>query len=173
MPCPCHTHAVPLPCHALIHTCHAAPLPCSDSAVPFMKGKQNQMNAKDCSQQYYKFWNVHYHHSGTFNPFCLSCKSYNLEHWELNASYFSPYILFTPINIYQGMFETQTDHYCSLILTEIWLLQNMSWKSIVQLSSYDMQWDMIMLTSVLLQLLVARVTRTTTENFFSIKPLFT
>jgi hypothetical protein len=30
MPCPCHT--VPL-----IHTCHAAPLPCSDSALSFVK----------------------------------------------------------------------------------------------------------------------------------------
>jgi len=37
MPCPCHAHAIPLPCHALIHTCHAAPLPCSDSAVSFVK----------------------------------------------------------------------------------------------------------------------------------------
>jgi hypothetical protein len=35
---PCHFHAVPLPCHAtLIHTCHAAPLPFSDSAVSFVK----------------------------------------------------------------------------------------------------------------------------------------
>ena len=72
-------------------------------------GKQNQTNAKDCSQQYYKLWNVHYHHSGTFIPSCLSCKSYNLEHWELNALYFSPYIPFIPVSIYQGMFEIQTD----------------------------------------------------------------
>jgi hypothetical protein len=28
----CRAHAVPL-----IHTCHVAPLPCSDSAVPFVK----------------------------------------------------------------------------------------------------------------------------------------
>jgi hypothetical protein len=30
---------MPFPCHAvpLIHTCHAAPLPCSDSAVSFVK----------------------------------------------------------------------------------------------------------------------------------------
>jgi hypothetical protein len=33
----CRAHAVPLPCHALIHTCHAAPLHCSDSAVSFVK----------------------------------------------------------------------------------------------------------------------------------------
>jgi len=46
----CHTHAVPLPCHSakglecvshfiytvcpcLIHTCHAAPMPCCDHAI--------------------------------------------------------------------------------------------------------------------------------------------
>ena len=34
----CRAHAVSLPCRAaLIHTCHAAPLLCSDSAVSFMK----------------------------------------------------------------------------------------------------------------------------------------
>ena len=32
----CRSHAVPLPCRALIHTCHAAPLPYSDSAVSFV-----------------------------------------------------------------------------------------------------------------------------------------
>jgi len=32
MPHPCRAHAVPL-----IHTYHAAPLPCSDSAVSFVK----------------------------------------------------------------------------------------------------------------------------------------
>ena len=41
MPCPCRAHAVPMPfpCHAvsLIHTCYAAPLPCYDSAMPFVK----------------------------------------------------------------------------------------------------------------------------------------
>ena len=37
MPCPCYTHAIPLPCRALIHTCHAVPLPCSYSAMSFMK----------------------------------------------------------------------------------------------------------------------------------------
>jgi hypothetical protein len=35
---PCRAHAVPLPCRAaLIHTCHAAPLLFSDSAVSFVK----------------------------------------------------------------------------------------------------------------------------------------
>jgi hypothetical protein len=35
---PCRSHAVPLPClTALIYTCHAAPLPFSDSAVSFVK----------------------------------------------------------------------------------------------------------------------------------------
>jgi hypothetical protein len=33
----CRAHAVPLPCRALIHTCLAAPLPRSDSAVFFVK----------------------------------------------------------------------------------------------------------------------------------------
>ena len=33
----CRAHAVPLPCRALIHTCHAARLPCSDSFVSFVK----------------------------------------------------------------------------------------------------------------------------------------
>jgi len=37
MPRPCCSHAVSLPCRALIHTCHAVPLPCSDSAVSFVK----------------------------------------------------------------------------------------------------------------------------------------
>jgi hypothetical protein len=37
MPRPCRAHAVPLPGRALIHTCHAAPLPCSNSAVSFVK----------------------------------------------------------------------------------------------------------------------------------------
>jgi hypothetical protein len=35
---PCRAHAAPLPCRAaLIHTCHAAPLPFSDSAVSFVE----------------------------------------------------------------------------------------------------------------------------------------
>ena len=33
----CRAPAVALPCHALIYTCHAAPLPCSNSAVSFVK----------------------------------------------------------------------------------------------------------------------------------------
>jgi len=33
----CHAHAVPLPCRALIHTCHATPLPCFNSAVSLVK----------------------------------------------------------------------------------------------------------------------------------------
>jgi len=41
MPFPCRAYAVlmPFPCHAvpLIHTCYAAPLPCSDTAVSFVK----------------------------------------------------------------------------------------------------------------------------------------
>ena len=32
MPCPCRSHIL-----LLIHTCHVAPLPCSDSAVSFVK----------------------------------------------------------------------------------------------------------------------------------------
>jgi hypothetical protein len=38
MPRPFRPHAVPLPCRAaLIHTCHAAPPPVSDSAVSFVE----------------------------------------------------------------------------------------------------------------------------------------
>jgi hypothetical protein len=35
----CRAHAVPLPCHAVNShmPCHAMPLPCSDSAVSFVK----------------------------------------------------------------------------------------------------------------------------------------
>jgi hypothetical protein len=33
----CRAHAVPLPCRALIHTCHAVLLPCSNSAVSFVE----------------------------------------------------------------------------------------------------------------------------------------
>jgi len=36
MPRPCRAHAVPLLCPLLIHTCHAAPLPCSVSSVTFV-----------------------------------------------------------------------------------------------------------------------------------------
>jgi hypothetical protein len=31
------SHSMPCPCSSLIHTCHATPLPCSDSAVSFVK----------------------------------------------------------------------------------------------------------------------------------------
>jgi len=34
---PCRSQAVPLPCSSLIYTCQAAPLPCIDSAVSFVK----------------------------------------------------------------------------------------------------------------------------------------
>ena len=37
MPCPCRSPAFPLACRALIHTCHAESLPCSDSAVSFVE----------------------------------------------------------------------------------------------------------------------------------------
>jgi hypothetical protein len=37
MPCSRLAYAIPLPCLAFIHTSHAAPLPCSDSAVSFVK----------------------------------------------------------------------------------------------------------------------------------------
>jgi hypothetical protein len=37
MPRSCPSHAVSLPCRALIHTRHAAPLPCSECAVSFVK----------------------------------------------------------------------------------------------------------------------------------------
>ena len=33
----CRSRTVPMPCDALINTCHSAPLPCSDSAVSFVK----------------------------------------------------------------------------------------------------------------------------------------
>jgi hypothetical protein len=37
--CRAHAASMPFPCHAvpLIHTCPTAPLPCSDSAVSFVK----------------------------------------------------------------------------------------------------------------------------------------
>ena len=37
MPFSCHAVPMPRPCRALIHTRHAAPLPCSESAVSFVK----------------------------------------------------------------------------------------------------------------------------------------
>jgi hypothetical protein len=44
----CHAHAVPLPRRALIHTCHAAPLPCSDSAVSPEEAKRGQVSRRPC-----------------------------------------------------------------------------------------------------------------------------
>jgi hypothetical protein len=45
----CHAHAVPLPCRALIHTCHSAPLLCSDSAVSFVKVRMIAGNIRTAS----------------------------------------------------------------------------------------------------------------------------
>jgi len=47
----CRTHAVPLPCRALIHICHAAPLPCSDSAVSFVNVRMVDGNIRLLVQQ--------------------------------------------------------------------------------------------------------------------------
>jgi hypothetical protein len=49
MPCPCRAHAVPPPCRALIHTCHAAPLPCCDSAVSFVEVRVVAGNTRTAS----------------------------------------------------------------------------------------------------------------------------
>jgi hypothetical protein len=46
---PCCSHAVPLPCRALIHTCHAVTLPCSDSAVSFVKVRVVDGNIRTAS----------------------------------------------------------------------------------------------------------------------------
>ena len=46
----CRAHAAPLPCRALIHTCHAA-LPCSDSAVSFVNVRMVAGNIRDASPQ--------------------------------------------------------------------------------------------------------------------------
>jgi len=44
-------HAVPLPCRAaLIHTCHAVPLPSSDSAVSFVKVRVVAVNIRTASR---------------------------------------------------------------------------------------------------------------------------
>ena len=45
----CRSHAVPLPCGALIHTSHAAPLPCSDSAVSFVNVRMVAGNIRTAS----------------------------------------------------------------------------------------------------------------------------
>jgi hypothetical protein len=49
MPCQCRAHAVPLPSRALIHTCHAAPLPWSDSVVSFVKVRVETGNIRTAS----------------------------------------------------------------------------------------------------------------------------
>jgi hypothetical protein len=47
---PRRAHAVPLPCRAaLIHTCHVAPLPFSDSAVSFAKSRVVAGNIRTAS----------------------------------------------------------------------------------------------------------------------------
>ena len=48
----CRAHSVPLPCGLLIHTCHAAPLPCSDSAVSFVKVRVVAGNIRTVDQQF-------------------------------------------------------------------------------------------------------------------------
>ena len=45
----CHAHAVPMPRRSLIHTCHVAPLPCSDSAVSFVKVRMVAGNIRTAS----------------------------------------------------------------------------------------------------------------------------
>ena len=45
----CRAHAVPLPCRALIHTRHAATLPCSDSAVSFVNVRMVAGNIQTAS----------------------------------------------------------------------------------------------------------------------------
>ena len=47
----CHalTEPVPRPCRSLIHTCHAAPLPCSDSVVSFVKVRMVAGNIRTAS----------------------------------------------------------------------------------------------------------------------------
>jgi len=53
MPCPCRAHAAPMPFHyhtvPLIHTCNAAPLPCSDSTVFFVKVRVVDGNIRTAS----------------------------------------------------------------------------------------------------------------------------
>jgi hypothetical protein len=51
---PCRTHAVPLPCRSLIHTCHAAPQPCSYSAVSFVKVRMVAGNIRTASPAVYR-----------------------------------------------------------------------------------------------------------------------
>jgi len=46
------THSMPRPCRSLIHTCHAAPLPCSDSAVSFVKVRVVAGDTRTVVQQF-------------------------------------------------------------------------------------------------------------------------
>jgi hypothetical protein len=71
-------------------------------------GKQNQMSAKDCSQQYYKLWNVHLTTFWHIHSHLSVMQTIQFtQHWELSAFYFPPLIRFVPINIYQVMFDIQ------------------------------------------------------------------
>jgi hypothetical protein len=45
----CRAHAISLPCRALIHTCHAVPLPCSDSVGSFVKVRVVAENIRTAS----------------------------------------------------------------------------------------------------------------------------
>ena len=75
MPHPCHSHAVPLPCRALIHTCHAAPLPCFDSAVSFVNVRVVAGNIRTTSPTE-SFFVVCCYHS-----FPRPCKRCLVSHW--------------------------------------------------------------------------------------------
>jgi hypothetical protein len=44
------THSMPRPCRSLIHTCHAAPLPCSNSAVSFVEVRMVAGNIRTASR---------------------------------------------------------------------------------------------------------------------------
>jgi hypothetical protein len=48
----CHAHAVPMPYRSLIHTCPAAPMPCSDSAVSFVKVRVVAGNIRTVVQEF-------------------------------------------------------------------------------------------------------------------------
>ena len=45
------TYSIPCPCRALIHTCHDAPLPCSNSAVSFVNVRMLAGNIRLLVQQ--------------------------------------------------------------------------------------------------------------------------
>jgi hypothetical protein len=56
---PCRDHAAPMPCRvALIHKCHAAPLPFSDSAVSFVKFRLVAVNIRTASPTVLTDWNA-------------------------------------------------------------------------------------------------------------------